>query len=794
MNPTHGTRNQPLTPLPPGRERDPVCGMAVDPQACAGSHVHEGHTYYFCNPKCIVKFKDNPDRYLHPELAPAPVAPGTKWICPMDPEVLADQPGPCPICGMALEPQMPGLSDDASDHEFSDMRRRLIWASALTAPLFVIAMGPMSPVLGPWIQQHIGHRAIQAAGYLEWLLATPVVVWAGAPLLQRGWASLRSHNFNMFTLIALGVAAAYLMSLVGLFLPGVFPPETLSHGMAPRYFESAAMIITLVLFGQVIELRARARTGDAIRALLRLAPQTARVIRTHEGVESEIELEASSLTVGDIIAVRPGESVPVDGIVLSGQSTLNESMLTGESLPVSRGAGARVAAGTLNLTGMLRVRADAVGSATVLARIVQLVAQAQRSRAPVQRLVDRVSMWFVPAVVLASAVTALVWLAVGPEPRLTYAVINAIAVLVIACPCALGLATPMSVMVGIGQGARQGILIRDAAALETLHNASILAVDKTGTLTEGRPQFDRLVPAHGFDTRQLLALAAAAERGSEHPIAQAIVAAIPDGDLLPALDFEALPGGGIRAVVQGRRILAGSEQLFAQQGLTVAPGSELVQQAEAMRAAGSIVVWMAVDGQLAGLISVRDQPRAGARETVRQLRQQGLRVVMVTGDHRGTAQYVARELGLDPQSDVFAQVTAADKAQIISGLQVQGSVVAFAGDGINDAPALAQADIGIAMGTGTDVAIEAAAITLLGGDIRGVMRAYHLSHRVMRNIRQNLLFAFGYNTLGVPLAAGVLYPTFGLLLSPIWAAAAMSFSSVSVIGNALRLSRAQESP
>ena len=778
---------------PPGKERDPVCGMFVDPHACAGSHAHAGTTYYFCNPKCITKFRDNPSKYLQP--APPSespiVAPGTEWICPMDPEVLADKPGPCPICGMALEPKVPDLRANADNPELEDMSRRLRWAVWFSAPLVVVAMGPMLPGVGPHIHSALGHRAMNWLGFLEWALATPVVWYAGFPLLQRGWQSVRSRNLNMFTLIALGVIAAYSLSLAGLLLPGWFPAATYSAGMAPRYFESSAVIIALVLFGQVIELRARERTGDAIRALLKLTPQTAHVLRMRDGHEEEQDLEAGQIAVGDQLRVRPGEAFAVDAVVLDGLSSVDESMLTGESLPVTRSVGDRVAAGTLNLSGSLRVRASAVGSSTTLARIVQLVAQAQRSRAPVQRLVDRVSAWFVPAVVLASIATLLVWGLAGPEPRWAYAAVNAIAVLVIACPCALGLATPMSVMVGIGRGAREGVLVRDAASLEALRAATVLAVDKTGTLTEGRPSLDRVQTDGSSTENELLSLIATAEGGSEHPIARAIVnGARARGVVLQAPDdFQTIAGQGIRATVHGRAVVVGGESMLEKAGIALSNYPTLVQAAQQARQSGAIVVWAAVAHSLAGFAAVRDPARAGAADTLAQLRAQGMRVVVLTGDHRSTAEAMARELGLDPIRDVRAQVLPEQKADIIRQLQQEGHIVAFDGDGINDAPALAQAQIGIAMGSGTDVAIEAAAITLLGGDIRAVLRARQLSRDVMRNIRQNLVFAFGYNTLGIPLAAGLLYPALGILLSPIWAAAAMSFSSVSVITNALRLKR-----
>ena len=778
---------------PPGKERDPVCGMFVDPHACAGSHTHAGTTYYFCNAKCITKFRDNPTKYLAPT-APSnveAVAPGTEWICPMDPEVLSDKPGPCPICGMALEPRVPDMRADAGNPELQDMTRRFRLAAWLSTPLTAIAMGPMLPGIGPYIHAALGHSAVEWLGYLEWALATPVVWYAGLPLMQRGWQSLRSRHFNMFTLIALGVTAAYGLSLAGLLMPGWFPAATHSAGMAPRYFESSAVIIALVLFGQVIELRARERTGDAIRALLNLTPPTAHVLRTRDGHDEEVDLEAGQIMVGDQLRVRPGEAFAVDAVVLEGHSSVDESMLTGESLPVTRSVGDRVAAGTLNLSGSLRVRASAVGSSTTLARIVQLVAQAQRSRAPVQRLVDRVSAWFVPAVVLASLATLLVWGLAGPEPRWAYAAVNAIAVLVIACPCALGLATPMSVMVGIGRGAREGVLVRDAASLETLRAATVLAVDKTGTLTEGRPSLDHVQTVGALTDNELLGLMAAAESGSEHPIARAIVNGARARGLNPvsAADFQAVTGQGIRATVHGHTVIVGGESILENTGIALSNHSALVQAAQQARRSGSIVVWAAVDQSLAGFAAVRDPARAGAADTLAQLRAEGMRVVVLTGDHRSTAEAMAHELGLDPARDVRAQVLPEQKADIIRQLQQEGHIVAFAGDGINDAPALAQAQIGIAMGSGTDVAIEAAAITLLGGDIRAVLRARRLSRDVMRNIRQNLVFAFGYNTLGIPLAAGLLFPTFGILLSPIWAAAAMSFSSVSVITNALRLKR-----
>lgn len=769
---------------------DPVCGMRVDPQATPHRHTHEGREYFFCSARCREKFVADPARYLKPAAAascchghaakpaaPAPAAPGTIWTCPMHPEVRQDHPGACPKCGMALEPETPGLEAE-DDGELRDMRRRLLVGAALSLPLLWLTMGELLPgALAPqnWI-------APAPSGWLQALLATPVVLWAAAPFWQRGWASIAHRSLNMFTLIALGVAAAYAFSVFALLFPQWLPPRAHGHGMPPLYFEAAAVIVTLVLVGQVLELRARSATSGAIRALLALTPPTAHRLDAG-GREQDVPLEA--VTVGARLRVRPGEKIPVDAQVVEGASHVDESMLTGESAPVRKQPGDSVAGGTLNGGGSLLVEARRVGRDTLLAQIVQQVAQAQRSRAPVQRLADRVSAVFVPAVVAVAVVAAAAWLLLGPPPAIANALVAAVSVLIIACPCALGLATPMSIMVGVGRGAQQGILIRDAAALEALQKIDTVVVDKTGTLTEGRPSLRGTRPLAGFEADTLLKLAAAAEAPSEHPLARAVVEAAKARGLAlaDAQDFGSDPGLGVWARVEGRALLVGNAALLQARGVAV---DALLATADAIRERAQTAVLMAVDGRPAGVLAIADAVRKTTPDALAALKGAGLRVVMLSGDNRRTAERVAAELGI---GEVIAEVLPADKAATIARLQREGRRVAMVGDGVNDAPALAAADVGVAMATGTDIAMESAGVTLLHGDLMGLVRAIALSRATLRNIRQNLAFAFGYNALGVPLAAGVLYPVFGLLLSPMIASLAMSLSSVSVIGNALRLRR-----
>ena len=760
---------------------DPVCGMMVDPaSAKGGRHVHEGVSYFFCNPKCRERFAADPGKYLAPKSEPpAPEAapPGTMWICPMDPEVRQDHPGACPKCGMALEPDQPVLTDDAPDPELVSMTRRFWVGVLLTAPLLVRGMSEMLP--GQPLQHAVAPSWL---AWLQFLLATPVVLWGGAPFFERGVASVRNRHLNMFSLVALGTGAAYLFSVLATLAPGLLPRAFLGHGgAAPLYYEAAATITTLVLLGQVLELRARRATSGALRALLELAPAVARRLR-EDGHEEDVPLE--QVGVGDTLRVRPGEKVPVDGVVLEGASAVDESLVTGESLPVEKQAGARVTGGTVNGTGGLVMRAERVGRDTLLARIVQRVAEAQRSRAPIQRLADRAAAVFVPAVIAVAVVTFLVWAFVGPEPRLAHALVNAVAVLIIACPCALGLATPMSVVVGMGKGAGVGVLIRDAEALEVLERVDTLVVDKTGTLTEGKPRLVS-VEARGLDEARLLRLAASLERGSEHPLAAAVVAGAEARGVKPVAvrDFRSVTGKGVQGVVEEARVVLGNLALLESLGMDA---GELGARAEALRHEGQTVVFVGVDGRVAGLLGVADPVKDTTAEAIATLHREGLRVVMLTGDSRTTAEAVARGLGID---EVVAEVLPEGKGDVVKRLRAEGRTVAMAGDGVNDAPALAGADVGIAMGTGTDVAMESASVTLVKGDLRGISRARTLSQATLRNIRQNLFFAFIYNLVGVPIAAGVLYPFFGWLLSPMIAAVAMSLSSVSVIGNALRLRR-----
>jgi Cu+-exporting ATPase len=759
--------------------KDPVCGMDVVPgDAAGGSAEHAGETYWFCNPRCREKFAAGPGRYVAPPApAPAPAGDDRIYTCPMHPEVRQKGPGSCPKCGMALEPETV-TADEGPNEELADMTRRFRVGLALTIPLVLLAMGEM---LVPALTDRLGATARL---WLQLVLATPVVLWGGWPFFVRGWQSIVHRSLNMFTLIALGTAAAYGYSVFAVLLPDALPHGLRHGGAPPVYFEAAAVIITLVLLGQVLELRARSATSGAIRALLGLAPPTARRLR-EDGTEEEIPL--AHVHVGDRLRVRPGERVPVDGVVLEGRSNVDESMLTGEPIPVEKAPESRVTGGTVNGTGGFVMRADRIGADTLLAQIVRMVSEAQRSRAPIQRLADVVSSWFVPAVVLVAAATAFVWGLAGPEPRFAYALVNAVAVLIIACPCALGLATPMSIMVGTGRGAQAGVLIKSAEALETLEKVDTLVVDKTGTLTEGKPRLVAVVAAPGATDDEALALAAGLEAGSEHPLASAIVAGAAERGVKPARvdGFQSVTGQGVVGAAEGRRVALGNAALLAAEDVDPGP---LAERAEALRREGQTVMFLAANGAPVALLGVADPVKPTTPEALRLLRAEGLHVVMLTGDSRTTAEAVARRLGVD---DVLAEVPPEGKAAAIERLQAQGRVVAMAGDGINDAPALARAHVGIAMGTGTDVAMESAGVTLVKGDLRGIVRARRLSRATMRNIRENLWWAFLYNALGVPIAAGVLYPFTGLLLSPMIASAAMSLSSVSVIANALRLRRTE---
>ena len=761
--------------------RDPVCGMMIEPATAGGGHLeHGGTTFYFCNPRCLERFQANPAAFLgsagaSPAMAPKngpPAAKPTIWVCPMDPEIRQDHPGACPKCGMALEPEVVEV-DGSANPELVDMTRRL-WLSALgTVPLLGLAMAAMG-----------GHGPSHATStWLEFALAAPVVLWAGWPFFVRAGVSVRQRSPNMFTLIGLGVGVAFVYSAIATLAPGLFPPAFRRHGgTVDVYFEPAAAIVTLVLVGQVLELRARGRTGAALRALLGLAPKTARRLDP-AGAETDVPLDA--VAPGDRLRVRPGEKIPVDGVVLEGSSHVDEAMLTGEAMPVEKTVGAHVTGATVNGTGTFLMRAERVGPETLLAQIVRMVSEAQRSRAPIQGLVDIVARWFVPAVVAAAALTFVIWAAAGPSPRLAYALVNAVAVLIIACPCALGLATPMSIMVASGKAATVGVLFKNAEAIETLRNVDTLVVDKTGTLTEGKPRLTSVSTVPGLREDDVLALAASLERGSEHPLAAAILEGATTRGLTarPASAFRSLTGKGVTGTVDGRAVALGNARLL--EDLKVDPGT-FAARVDGLRADGETVVYVVVDSQLAGFIAVADPVKATSAGAISRLRAAGLRVVMVTGDHRATAEATARKVGID-LSDIRAQILPGDKAREVKRLQDEGHIVAMAGDGINDAPALAQAQVGIAMGTGTDVAMQSAGITLVKGDLRGIAKAIRLSRATMRNIRQNLFFAFLYNALGIPVAAGALYPFFGLLLSPIIAGAAMSLSSVSVIGNALRL-------
>ncbi|MDP9052072.1 MAG: heavy metal translocating P-type ATPase [Acidobacteriota bacterium] len=814
-------------------QRDPVCGMKVDPAKASESAEHAGVTFYFCCKGCAAKFRAAPQTYLQPKpvtlvtlggvspakAVPAPAKPAppsaktdahaeytcpmdpevrqhgpgacpkcgmalepaeitapatrTEYTCPMHPQIIRAEPGSCPICGMALEPRE--VTAEETNPELVDMTRRLWISVALAAPMLVLMVSAFLPSMP---MQHL--LSAKAWTWIEFVLATPVVLWCGWPFFVRGWQSLVNRSLNMFTLIALGTGSAYLYSVLATVTPWIFP-ESLrgSGGQIDVYFEPAAVIVALVLLGQVMELRARSQTSSAIRALLGLAPKSARRL-DDQGGEADVPLD--QVQVGDRLRVRPGEKVPVDGIVLEGHSSVDESMISGEPIPVEKDNGAKVTAGTVNGTGGFVMRAERIGADTLLSQIVKMVSEAQRSRAPIQRLADRISSYFVPAVIVAAIVTFVIWFSVGPQPRIAHALVNAVAVLIVACPCALGLATPMAIMVGTGRGARAGILIRNAEALETFGKVDTLIIDKTGTLTEGKPTLTSVMAQPGFDEAELLQLVASLERSSEHPLAAAIVLGAEAKKLAmtDVVGFNSTTGKGVKGTVSGKQVAVGNVELFRE--ISVDPGA-LIGQAESLRKEGQTVMLVAVDGKAAGLVGVSDPIKESTPDAIRELVQAGLKIIMVTGDNATTAKAVADKLGIEFEADVLPQ----QKAEVVKQHQQKGSVVAMAGDGVNDAPALAQADVGIAMGTGTDVAMEAGGITLVKGDLRGILRARHLSQSTMRNIRQNLFFAFVYNAVGVPLAAGVLFPSLGLLLNPMVAAAAMSFSSVSVIGNALRL-------
>ncbi len=806
--------------------RDPVCGMTVDPRKAAGSFEYQGETHYFCSTHCLQRFREDPERFLnkapepmtvpsvsiqraetptastnsqtytcpmHPEvrsdkpgscpkcgmalepLAPQLPAEKIEYTCPMHPEIVRDAPGNCPICGMALEPRTVTLAEE-ENHELTDMRRRFWVSVVLSIPLFVIGMSDLIP--GGPLQRLVPPTVLP---WLQLMLASPVVLWGGWPFFVRAWQSLVNRSLNMFTLIGLGVGVAYGYSVVGTLFPDIFPHSFRGHGgTVPVYFEAAAVITTLVLLGQVLELKARSQTSSAIKALLGLAPKTARRVAP-DGSEQDVPL--AQVQAGDLLRVRPGEKFPVDGVVVEGSSAVDEAMVTGEPIPVEKHAGESVIGATINGTGSLIIKAQRVGAETLLSQIVQMVAEAQRSRAPIQKLADVVAAYFVPAVILVAVVTFIVWATIGPEPRMVYALVNAVAVLIIACPCALGLATPMSIMVATGKGAQAGVLFKNAEAIEILRDVDTLVVDKTGTLTEGKPKLVSVAPVGDVDEQDLLRFAASLERGSEHPLAAAIVSGAQDRgvEVVNTQSFESITGKGVKGQVDGHAIALGNRALLDDLGID--PG-ELAGQAEKFRTDGQTVMFVAIDGKAAGLVGVADPIKESTPEAIKQLHEDRIRIVMLTGDSRTTANAVAAKLNID---EVVAEVLPNQKAEIVKRFQAEGHKVAMAGDGINDAPALAQAQVGIAMGTGTDVAMESAGVTLVKGDLRGIVRARKLSRATMGNIKQNLFFAFIYNVLGVPIAAGVLYPFFGLLLSPMIAAAAMSFSSVSVIGNALRL-------
>jgi P-type Cu+ transporter len=753
---------------------DPVCGMTVDPNTAKHQAEVRGQPYHFCSDGCRTKFVGNPDKYLGERKA-EPVIEGAIYTCPMHPEIRQVGPGTCPICGMGLEPEL-ATADTGPNPELIDMTRRFWIGLALSVPVLVLEMGAHIVGAHDWVDPTLSN-------YIQFAFSTPVVLWAGWPFFVRGWQSLVTRNLNMFTLIAIGTGVAYVYSVVATFAPGIFPNAFRGHEGAPAvYFESAAIITVLVLVGQMLELRAREATSGAIRALLDLAPKTARRVKD-DGSDEDVSLDA--VHVGDLLRVRPGDKVPLDGIVLEGRSSVDESMVTGESMPVTKEKDARVIGGTINTSGSFVMRAEKIGRDTLLSQIVQMVATAQRSRAPIQRLADQVAGWFVPVVIAVALVAFAAWAMFGPEPRFAYGLVAAVSVLIIACPCALGLATPMSIMVGVGRGAQAGVLIKNAEALERMEKIDTLVVDKTGTLTEGKPKVVAVTPAAGFDEAQILRLAASVERGSEHPLAAAIVAAAAERkiELAPVRGFDAPAGKGVIGMVEGKRLALGNAKFLAELSIDT---STMAAEAERMRADGATAVFLAVNGKPAGVIAIADPVKATTPAALKALAAEGIHVVMLTGDNRTTAQAVAERLGI---ADVEAEVLPDQKSNVIERLTREGRVVAMAGDGVNDAPALAAAQVGIAMGTGSDVAIESAGITLLKGDLNGIVKARVLSRAAMSNIRQNLFFAFIYNSAGVPIAAGILYPVFGLLLSPIIAAAAMALSSVSVVGNALRLRR-----
>ncbi len=766
---------------------DPVCGMTVSPETAVGSFLYKNKTYYFCAPGCLNKFRQNPEYYLAPrqeKVQEKAEAADVEYTCPMHPEIVQIGPGSCPICGMALEPKVFSLDAEEDNSELRDMTRRFWICAVLALPVFLLGMAEMLPAsltVGPLTKV----LPAGATGWIQLMLATPVVLWGGLPFFERGVMSVINRSLNMFTLIALGTGTAWVYSIIAFFIPDIFPHMLRGHGGAvPLYFEAAAVITTLVLLGQVLELRARSKTSSAIRELLGLQPKTARVVMPDGGEEEDIPLE--HVQVGAMLRVRPGEKIPVDGSVVEGHSSVDESMVTGEPIAVEKETGSKVTGGTINGTGSFVMRAERVGSDTLLAQIVKMVSEAQRSRAPIQRLADVVSAYFVPAVIVAAIITFIAWMFLGPDPPLAYALANAIAVLIIACPCALGLATPMSIMVGTGRGARAGVLVKTAEALEVLRKVNVLVLDKTGTLTEGNPRLVSIVSntSEKGGENELLSIAAGLENHSEHPLAEAIVAGAKERGvrIFSAEGFKSVTGKGVIGFVNGKQAALGNQNFIEQLGFTV--DDHLLGQAEALRNEGQTVMFVAADGKCAGLLGVADTVKDSAREAIGELQKKGLEIVMLTGDNRVTANAVAKQLGI---SQIKAEVLPEGKNAVIKEFQDAQKIVAMAGDGINDAPALAAADVGIAMGTGTDVAMESADITLVKGDLRGIVRARKLSSAVMANIRQNLFFAFLYNVLGVPIAAGILYPFFGLLLSPMIASAAMTFSSVSVIVNALRL-------
>ncbi len=766
-----------VQPAQSSDEIDPVCRMKVNPATSAHRHAHGGRLYHFCSARCLSKFTEQPEKIFSRRGPTPPTSPaGAVYTCPMHPQIRQTQPGSCPICGMALEPMTTG-EDTEPNPELIDITRRFWIGAALSVPVVILEMGAHVPGL------NLHHLVSpQLSIWVQLLLATPVVLWAGWPFFVRGWASVRHRSLNMFSLIALGIGAAYLYSLAATFAPALFPENLRQDGVIPVYYEAAAVITVLVLLGQLLELRAREHTGGAIRALLNLAPKIARRIRA-DGSDEDVPLE--TVQVGDRLRVRPGDSVPVDGVVLEGKSAIDESMVTGESMPVEKGPAAKVIGGTINGTGSLVMRAEKVGSDTMLARIVQMVAEAQRSRAPIQRLADIVSAWFVPAVIVVAVVSFIAWMMFGPPPALAYALVAAVSVVIIACPCALGLATPMSIMVGVGKGASAGVLIKNAEALERFEKIDTLVVDKTGTLTEGKPRVVAVIPAEGFDEKTVLTLAATLEQASEHPLAGAIVAAATQRSIKidAASEFRSITGKGVTGKIGQRQVAVGNAALLKDLGLH---GASLEARADALRRDGATAMFVVADGKAAGFIAVADPVKATTPAALERLKADGVRIVMLTGDNRTTAQAVAAKLGI---AEVEAEVLPEQKHAIVRRLRGEGRAVAMAGDGVNDAPALAEADVGVAMGTGTDVAMQSAGVTLVKGDLAGIARARALSHATMRNIRQNLLFAFIYNVMGVPIAAGALYPFFGLTLSPAIAAAAMSLSSVSVVANALRLRR-----